>query len=427
MARVVVIGGGLSGCGAALAARKAGAEVTLLERTDMLLGVAIRAGETNGNGWLVGQHELRFLGGGEIFDVLASVKLHDNVPFPDAAKHGYIYNTGLAEPAVKRVVEQVGVTVHLESRMVDVVKEGGRLQAVKLEDGSLVEGEAFVDCTGTRGGVAVCNKYGKGCVMCLVRCFAYGDRVGVVEKAGGKEVYRTRPDGPPGMLSSAVTLFKDTLAPELKARIEEEGLVKVPLPRELVDYTRMGIMGGGRSREFVENIILADIGPVAKCFGIVYMEQDKFRRVPGFENVHVEDPRSSKWNHIGHMGIAERDVSLKVKGFENIFCGGEKSGQTSVDGAIITGYLAGHNAARQAYGWDELLVLPRSLAIGDFMAFVTEKFETGEGLKVVYRMARGEYWERMQQIGLYTEDVDLIRRRVEEAGLAGVLARPLVG
>jgi hypothetical protein len=31
----------------------------------------------------------------------------------------------------------------------------------------------------------------------------------------------------------------------------------------------------------------------------------------------------------------------------------------------------------------------------------------------------------MQQIGLYTEDVDQVRRLVEEAGLSGILARPL--
>lgn len=37
--KVVIIGGGWSGCAAALAARKAGAEVTLLEKTDMLLGL----------------------------------------------------------------------------------------------------------------------------------------------------------------------------------------------------------------------------------------------------------------------------------------------------------------------------------------------------------------------------------------------------
>ena len=39
MYKVVIIGGGWSGCAAALAARKEGAEVTLLEKTDMLLGL----------------------------------------------------------------------------------------------------------------------------------------------------------------------------------------------------------------------------------------------------------------------------------------------------------------------------------------------------------------------------------------------------
>ena len=39
MYKVVVIGGGWSGCAAAVSARKAGAEVTLLEKTDMLLGL----------------------------------------------------------------------------------------------------------------------------------------------------------------------------------------------------------------------------------------------------------------------------------------------------------------------------------------------------------------------------------------------------
>ncbi|MFC1968816.1 FAD-dependent oxidoreductase, partial [Chloroflexota bacterium] len=56
---VIVVGGGLAGCGAALAARKTGAQVTLVERTDMLIGVAVRAGETRGNGHFVSQNELR--------------------------------------------------------------------------------------------------------------------------------------------------------------------------------------------------------------------------------------------------------------------------------------------------------------------------------------------------------------------------------
>ena len=39
MAKVVVIGGGWAGCAAAISAKKAGADVVLLERTDLLLGL----------------------------------------------------------------------------------------------------------------------------------------------------------------------------------------------------------------------------------------------------------------------------------------------------------------------------------------------------------------------------------------------------
>gem|GEM_PF-6955204 len=38
---VVVVGGGWAGCAAAWAARQAGAEVTLVEKTDMLLGTGL--------------------------------------------------------------------------------------------------------------------------------------------------------------------------------------------------------------------------------------------------------------------------------------------------------------------------------------------------------------------------------------------------
>ena len=98
MSKVVVVGGGLAGCGAALAAVKAGARVTLLERTDMLIGVAVRAGSANGNGQFVANHELRFLGAGEHPDALQSIKRHEGVEFPDSGRHVFMFNAGLAEP-----------------------------------------------------------------------------------------------------------------------------------------------------------------------------------------------------------------------------------------------------------------------------------------------------------------------------------------
>ena len=50
MVKIAVVGGGWSGCAAALAAAKAGAEVILFERTDMLLGTGLVGGIFRNNG-----------------------------------------------------------------------------------------------------------------------------------------------------------------------------------------------------------------------------------------------------------------------------------------------------------------------------------------------------------------------------------------
>ena len=39
MAKVVVVGGGWAGCAAAISAAKAGADVVILEKTDLLVGL----------------------------------------------------------------------------------------------------------------------------------------------------------------------------------------------------------------------------------------------------------------------------------------------------------------------------------------------------------------------------------------------------
>jgi hypothetical protein len=426
MTRVVVIGGGFAGSSAAMAARKAGADVTLLERTDMVAGVAVRTGDTGGNGWFVGQHELRSLGGGAISAILESIKLHEDVQFPDAERHAYIFNAGLIEPHLRRTLQESVIKVSLESRAASVVKEDGWLHAVKLEDGHLIEGEAFVDCTGTRGGIALCNRYGKGCVMCLVKCCIFGDRASIVEKAGGKEWHRIRADGTPGRISTGLSVYKDTLAPWLEEKLIKEGLLRVPVPADLVDLSKLGSMGAGRSREFVENLILGDIGPVAKIFGFLSVSLEQLRRIAGFENVQIEHPGSARCGHVSAIAMAFRDNYFKAEGFKNLFCAGDKAGETSVDAAIITGYLAGHNAARRAAG-RELLVLPRSLAIGDWVDFATEKYRSGEGQrKASYVMSRGEYWDRMRRTGLYTDSVEQIEQRVSAAGLSGVLSQQIV-
>ena len=50
MPKVVVIGGGWAGCAASISAKKAGCEVVLLERTDLLIGLGNVGGIMRNNG-----------------------------------------------------------------------------------------------------------------------------------------------------------------------------------------------------------------------------------------------------------------------------------------------------------------------------------------------------------------------------------------
>ncbi|MFC1968580.1 FAD-dependent oxidoreductase, partial [Chloroflexota bacterium] len=127
---------------------------------------------------------------------------------------------------------------------------------------------------------------------------------------------------------------------------------------------------------------------------------------------------------VSHLSVAFRDNAMKADGFDNLFCGGEKAGHGSVDAAISTGYLAGYNAARTAFK-QKPLVLPTSLALGDYIAYANKRFRTKEGRNSGYFMSWGEYWERMQKLGLYTDDADEIKGRVEKTGLTGILSNKL--
>ena len=82
MYKVVIIGGGWSGCAAAVSARKAGAEVTLLEKTDLLLGLGNVGGIMRNNGRFTAAEENIALGARELFDITDRCARHTNVNFP---------------------------------------------------------------------------------------------------------------------------------------------------------------------------------------------------------------------------------------------------------------------------------------------------------------------------------------------------------
>ncbi|MEW5935890.1 MAG: FAD-dependent oxidoreductase, partial [Bacillota bacterium] len=185
MARVVVVGGGWAGCAAALAARKAGAEVVLLERTDQLLGTGLVGGIMRNNGRYTAAEEMIALGAGELFGACDAVARHRGIEFP-GHKHATLYDVARIEPRVRALLVEAAVEVHLQHRVTGVRMEGDRLAAVEAGaagERTVWEGDAFVDATGSAGPQGNCTRYGHGCCMCILRCPSFGPRVSVAEKA----------------------------------------------------------------------------------------------------------------------------------------------------------------------------------------------------------------------------------------------------
>lgn len=422
--KVVIAGGGWSGCAAALAARKQGAEAVLLERTDMLLGTGLVGGIMRNNGRFTATEELKAMGGGELFDMTDQNSLHRDVEFP-GHHHASLYNVAKMEPMVKQALLAKGIEVLCQARMTDVEMKERRIAAVSGKQGEepfRVEGDVFVDTTGTAGPPANCNKYGNGCVMCVLRCHSFGGRVSLAAKAGVKEMLGRRGDSF-GAMSGSCKLLKESLAPEILEPLNRTGVAVVALPESKILKGKLALKCCQQYAlpEFERNVVLLDTGH-AKLM-TPFFPLDALREIPGFENARYEDPYAGgKGNSIRYLGMSPRDDSLKVEGVENLFCGGEKAGLlVGHTEAVCTGTLAGYNAVKHVRK-EKLLVLPDSLAIGDAVTYVREQMGTEEGMSLKYTFSGSVFFERMKVRGLYTTDVKKVEDRVGKAGLAGVFA-----
>src|SRR3974390_864726 len=116
---VVVVGGGWAGCAAAMQAAKQGADVTLLERTDMLLGTGLVGGIFRNNGRYTAAEEAIALGGGDMFDAMDANALHRDIEFP-GHKHASLYNATTMEPVVRKRLLDAGVAIEFMVRIIDV-------------------------------------------------------------------------------------------------------------------------------------------------------------------------------------------------------------------------------------------------------------------------------------------------------------------
>jgi choline dehydrogenase-like flavoprotein len=429
--RIVIVGGGWSGCAAAIAARQVGdEEVVLLERTDSLLGTGLVGGIMRNNGRYTAAEEMIALGGGSLFEACDENARHRDLEFP-GHRHATIYDVGRIERAVKDRVLGAGVEVWLQARVTGVERANGSIAAVTLENAQRLAGDVFVDATGSFGPQSFCTEYGNGCVMCVMRCPTFGPRASLTGLAGIGERVGRKADGTVGAMSGACELPKDMIAPEVVRELEAAGMLVLPLPQDAVDEGKLGTKCCQQyaSAEYARNVVLLDTGRVKLMTTHVPLEQ--LRRVRGLANVRYGDPYAGTiGNSMRFAALAPRDDTMRVTGgapggVDNLFCAGEKAGLlVGHTEAMVTGTLAGHNAARAAAGL-ESLTLPATLAVGDAITHVRERMDTVEGMGLKYTFSGAGYFERMKERGLYTTSRAEVERRVAVAGLAGVFARGL--
>jgi hypothetical protein len=422
--KVVVIGGGWSGCAAALAASNQGAETVLIERTDMLLGTGLVGGIMRNNGRYTAAEEMIAMGGGDLFELADRNSLHREVEFP-GHRHSNLYSVARMEPMVRSFLLSRGVSIHCQVRITDVEMTDGTARAVLARHGDAPQryaGDVFIDATGTAGGPANCSKYGNGCAMCVLRCHSFGGRVSVTAKAGVREMVGRKGDQI-GAMSGSCKLLKESLDPQIVADLDRKGVAVVALPPSKVLKGKLGLKCCQQYAipEFEQNIILLDTGH-AKLM-TPFFPLDLLRSIPGFANARYEDPYAGGLgNSIRYVGMAPRDDALKVEGAANLFCAGEKAGLlVGHTEAICTGMVAGYNAVKFVRR-ENPLVLPESLAVGDAIRFVRSQMREEGILSLKYTFSGSVYFDRMRARSLYTTDVQVIRERVAAAGLEDVFA-----
>lgn len=419
--KIIITGGGWAGCSAAYSARKQGAEVILLERTDSLLGTGLVGGIMRNNGRFTATEEMIAMGGGEIFRVIDENCRHTDIRFP-GHEHASLYDIAKTPPAITNYLKEIGVKVKLQERVVKAKVTDGIIESIETAGGAIYKGDAFIDTTGTAGPMNNCSKYGNGCAMCVLRCPSYGGRVSLAGICGVKEKTGKKDNGSVGAMSGSCKLYKESLAPEIAETLSSTGVAVIPLPEEFIEnHLSVKACQQYALKEFAENIILLDTGH-AKLMTPFYT-LEKLHKIPGFENARYEDPYAGgKGNSMRYFDMSPRNNALKVEGLKNLFCAGEKAGLlVGHTEAIVTGVLAGYNAVRYLKG-ETLLELSRKTAIGEAIAFVNEEMETVQGMGKKYTFSGSVLFERMIEHGLYETDVDKIEEYIKKEGLLNIFA-----
>jgi hypothetical protein len=419
---VVVMGAGWAGCAAAVAAALAGARVTLVERTDMILGTGLVGGIMKNNGRLTAAEELRAMGARALLDAIEPCLLHRGVRFP-GHEHASLYDVTRIESAVLEVLAAFEIDLHLMSTCTGLARDGNRVVSAKLGTGEIIGGDAFIDATGTAGPRANCRSYRSGCVMCILRCPSFGPRISPLRSLGIDETPRV----PTAATSGSVKVLKSSLSRDIVQLLEGNGVVEIPLPKSVSVAVAPSEKSCRQytSDDFYKKLIVLHTGE-AKVM-VPYMPLRTLRSIPGLSRARFLDPCSGGLgNSVRYNAITPHDLTLRVTGFQNLFCAGEKVGLVvGHTEAILTGTLAGHNAVRSALRI-ELVEIPPTLMCGDFLSFVSSRLLSTEGLYDKYTFSGSVYLEHAVESGMYTTDSQVIGDRVRDSGLSGIFAARLV-
>lgn len=421
--KIVIIGGGWAGCAAALSARKQGAEVTIYERTDLLLGLGNIGGIIRNNGRFTAAEELIAMGGGELIEICDKNAAHRNIDFP-GHKHATLYDVNKIESAVRRYLKDEGVEIKFENRICGVETRGKKLLGVYNQKGEYFEGDGFVEATGGTGPMGNCLKYGNGCSMCILRCPAYGPRISITQACGLEDMIGKRVDGGYGAFSGSCKLAKDTLDPWVREKLDMDGVVILKVPDDEVNKEKLKIKVCQQYAldEFAENIVLLDTGHCKLMSSFYPLE--KLRKIDGLSNVKYIDPYAGgKANSIRYMSVARRNNAMKAFGISNLFVAGEKSGLfVGHTEAICTGTLAGYNCVRKIKGNKTLLLSSKSV-IGDLIAHSNYLILRKEDLTTRFTFAGAYFFNRMCKKKMYEINVQIIEEKIKSLGLYKIFSR----
>ncbi len=324
--KVIIIGAGWAGCAAAIEAKKFVDEVILLEKTDLVLGVGNVGGIMRNNGRYTAAEELIAMGSGELIKICDENSVHKNVNFP-GHEGATLYNVCTIEGAVRRYLKNSGIDLRMTSRALDVIVKDRKIEKIILSNGEEIEGDVFIEATGSTGPMGNCLKYGNGCAMCVLRCPTFGGRVSISEKAGGHDFSGERENGNIGAFSGSCKLDKGTLDRKIVEDVERDGVKIIKIPKDEVDLNKLKnkVCQQYALKDFAENLVLLDTGHIKLMSS--YYPLEKLRKIDGFQNAKFIDPYSGGiGNSVRYVSVAKRDDYMKAIGVENLFVAGEKSG-----------------------------------------------------------------------------------------------------